>query len=170
MSIRILNLSDNRTLKLALEENESVVEIGWSVMLNKKSIISLWKNERIVKVGVGQVSALGFRELNLMMKRNRELWMHKIERGCVLNVLCRVMVLGGECEGLPLEIVYYILRFVAGTVLMKEGEIKRAMAFSTDILSLGRSREEYLKDVFGVAINFVLPKIKMRGYWDDQRN
>jgi len=47
-----------------------------------------------------------------IMERNIGLWKKRIKWSCVVHVICRVVVVGGEWEGMAMEMIFHILRFI----------------------------------------------------------
>jgi len=100
----------------SVEANSSLVGINLSdIDLNEKCISSLEKNRYIVEITRGS-------ECYRIEERNFGLWKERIRWCCVLNWICRGMVLGGEWVGIPLGMIYYILRSVPPKGMLREGE------------------------------------------------
>jgi len=94
------------------------------------------------------------------LERNTRRWRERMKWGCMLNYLYRVMILGGECEILPLEMVYHILGNVLPVGLLKEDEVKRIERVSSDISTLGKARRDFLEVVFGKLISMHMLFVK----------
>jgi len=103
------------------------------------------ENFHLVELSLGVRTRSKVRDI---IRRNLQLWKERATWCCVINWMCRVMV--GECDILPLEMMFYILRFVAPS--LGEDEIRRVMKFGTDISTLGNERKELLERVYGRGI------------------
>jgi len=140
------------------EKNRSVLSFDFAGhRSNEKCIDLLGKNKYLVNISVAFV---WWKSLYVIYRRNIGLWKERIRWSFVLNVLCRVLVLGGECERMPLEMIYHILGFVVPFGVMREDEVKRVTAYSTDIRCLGNDKMAFVRAVFGKGIKIVIEKLR----------
>jgi len=171
-TLRILNLSQNNYSARALEERgceaicEVLAEKNTSLLCldltgnftNYKCFELISKSKNLVFISLEPWNWDSVTHRNIMA------WKGKIEWSCVLNYLCRVMVLGGVCEILPLEMVFYVLGFVVPKGEMREDEMKRVTQFSCDIECLGKDKVMFLEAVFGKAMRYIVDyRNKVRG-------
>jgi len=136
----------------AVARNKSLVSFDLRKnATNARCVEIVKKNRYLIDVNLF-VQAKSERKIEA---RNTILWEERIKWCLVLNLRCRVMVLGGECEVLPLEILYHIMERIPPTGILREVEIKRAERYSMDITTLGREKKDFLEFVFGKRITFV---------------
>jgi len=90
-----------------------------------------------------------FFEPKMQLSQTEKKWRESILTAFRLNWVGRVLLLGGGCENIPVEILHYILSFVPLKGILKKEEKRNVLRFCTDWNTLGKSREEYVKRVFG---------------------
>jgi len=141
-------MANNRTiLKLDLRWNE----------VNEECIELLRKNTSVLSLSLPH----RFKEMGeKIVGRNAELWREKMKWSCVLNTICRVIILGGRWEKMPLEMVHCILAFVPRDGMLREEEVRNIFHISSDIATLGEERDTFLFHVFGKVIVEVMLKLR----------
>jgi len=85
--------------------------------------------------------------------RNKRLWRERIHWCCILNVLCRVMMLGEWNRSFPPEMICEILWNVAPHDSLSEGEKKRVMNQAFDKSTIGGDKQTFLECIFGKGMN-----------------
>jgi len=147
----------------AVEGNTSlaILRIICDNELGIKCAESLRKNKYLLMLGVlsNENGKDMCGEIRQILGRNYELWNERIHWSCVLNVLCRVMILGDKCGTMPLEMIYYILTFVPRDGMIRGEEMRRVIEFSTNISSLGREKHDFLRSVLGNGIHLVNERV-----------
>jgi len=79
-----------------------------------------------------------------------------------VNVICRVVVVGGEWKGMAMEMIFHILQFIPpfddddNGVVVRDDEMRRILSFSTDIRTMGCDKMMFLERVFGKGMGHVL--------------
>jgi len=95
-----------------------------------------------------------------IMKRNKIFWKERMHWSCILNVLCRVMMLGEWNCAFPSEMIREILWNVAPHDSLSEGEKKRVMNHAFDKSTIGGEKQTFLECIFGKGMNRLLKQLK----------
>jgi len=114
--------------------------------VNEKCLESLRGNLNIVQLEID----LDAGEIEKIQTRNKKLWREKIRGSYFVNIVFRVICCG-ECDILPLEMLFHILSFLCPL----EKELGGLVRYSSDRSSLGRKKGDFLKEVFGVVIKWI---------------
>jgi len=136
-------------LELELEGNVEDVQDKISSLL--------WENTTLRIVSYNKTKNV---RLSRFLRRNSEMWRDRVHFSFVLNRACRVLILGGESEKLPIEILYYLLKFVPLEGTFGKKEERRLMNISIDIATLGIEKEVFLEMVFGRGFTMTEEKNK----------
>jgi len=93
-----------------------------------------------------------------IVARNKRLWKERIYWSCLMNVICRVLMFGGEC--LPPEMIHHVLWFIPTDGSISEGEKKRVMNHAFDKSTIEGKKQTFLECVFGKGIEYILEQLK----------
>jgi len=86
---------------------------------------------------------------NFQKQTQIQYWEERVKWSCVLNGKSRTLLLGGECNIFPLEMIHYILESIVPFGVMSQEKIREIIRFSTNKSTLGTKKREFLRRVFG---------------------
>jgi len=150
-------IGENTSEKIfcSLKKNTSLMSFTFfGNGVNGRCVEMLKENRYLVNVKLSRNAD----DYGWIMERNKDLWKKRMKWSCIVHVICRVVVVGGEWEGMAMEMIFHILQFIPPNHdnVLRYDEMRGILSFSTDIRTMGCDKMVFLERVFGKGIKCLL--------------